>query len=102
VKVDRVTDRAFVHTNHCIDDGTSLEEGERTPEHVEGSQTRLDRGAHLASDLDAFFADPSIARRAESPQDVATCGAVVMRPVERRLDSVWGIPGEGPWETFRL
>jgi isopenicillin-N N-acyltransferase-like protein len=102
MKVDRVTDRAFVHTNHCIDEGTSLEEGERTPEHVEGSQTRLDRGAHLASDLDAFFADPSIARRAGLPQDVATCGAVVMRPVERRLDSVWGIPGEGPWETFRL
>jgi isopenicillin-N N-acyltransferase-like protein len=102
VKVDRVTESPFVHTNHCIDPGTRLEEGTRTPEHVAGSQTRLERGADLALDLDAFFADPSIARRATTPHDVATCGAVVIRPLERRLDSVWGIPGDGPWETFRL
>jgi isopenicillin-N N-acyltransferase-like protein len=102
VKVDRVTERPFVHTNHCIDPGTRLEEGQRTPEHVVGSQTRLERGGDLATDLDAFFSDSAIARRAVSPQDVATCGAVVMRTKERRLDSVWGIPGELPWETFRL
>ena len=44
----------------------------------------------------------SIARRADSSHDVATCGAVVIKPGERRLDSVWGIPGDHPWETFRL
>ena len=102
VNVTRVTGSPFVHTNHCIDAGTQLEEGIRTPEHIEGSQTRLERGNELAQDLDAFFDDPSIARRASSPHDVATCGAVVIRPLTRRLDSVWGIPGEGSWESFSL
>jgi len=102
VRVDRVADQPFVHTNHCLDDGTRLEEGARTPEHVVGSQARLERGLELAQDLEAFFADPAIARHAAQPHDVATCGAVIIRPGERRLDSVWGIPGEVPWETFRL
>jgi isopenicillin-N N-acyltransferase-like protein len=102
VRVDRVTDHPFVHTNHCLDDGTRLEEGRRPPEHVLGSQTRLELGTDLARDLDAFFADPAIARRAASRQDVATCGAVMIWPRQRRLDSVWGLPGEAPWETFRL
>jgi isopenicillin-N N-acyltransferase-like protein len=102
VKVDSVTERPFVHTNHCIDSGTRLEEGERTQEHVAGSQTRLEKGADLALDLDAFFTEPSIARRASSPSDVATCGAVVMHTRQRRLDAVWGLPGEVPWETFSL
>ncbi len=102
IEVTRVTGTPFVHTNHCLDPGTSLEEGERTPEHVAGSDERLERGTELAQDLDGFFSDPSIARRAESPADVATCGAVVIRPREKRLDSVWGIPGDNPWESFRL
>ncbi|MGH8872838.1 MAG: C45 family autoproteolytic acyltransferase/hydrolase [Acidimicrobiia bacterium] len=102
VEVTPVAEMPFVHTNHCLDPGTRLEEGARSPEHVVGSQTRLDRGSDLARDLDAFFSDPAIARRAESPHDVATCGAVVIRPMERRLDSVWGIPGDAPWESFRL
>jgi isopenicillin-N N-acyltransferase-like protein len=102
VEVTQVAEAPFVHTNHCLGPGTSLEEGARPPEHVAGSQTRLDRGADLVGDLDAFFSDPSIARRADSPYEVATCGAVVIRPIEKRLDSVWGIPGDRPWETFRL
>jgi hypothetical protein len=69
---------------------------------VAGSAARLERGSELARDLDSFFADPSISRRAALPQDIATCGAVVIRPGERRLDSVWGIPGEIPWESFQL
>ncbi len=102
VKVDRVTERPFVHTNHCLDPSTVVEEGPRPPEHVEGSQTRLERGTDHALDLDSFFADPAIARRADGPGAVATCGAVRMYPAERRLDSVWGLPGESAWETFRL
>lgn len=102
IEVTPVTASPFVHTNHCLDDGTRLEEGERTPEHVTGSATRLERGSELAQDLDAFFAEPSIARRASSPEEVATCGAVVIRPREKRLESVWGIPGDSPWESFQL
>ena len=59
-------------------------------------------GEELAQDLDRFFEDPAIARRAVQPADVATCGAVVIRPGEKRLDSVWGIPGDSPWESFQL
>lgn len=102
VEVTRVTDAPFIHTNHCLDSGTRLEEGERPSEHVAGSEARLERGSELAQDLDSFFSDPSIARRAESRHEVATCGAVVIRPREKRLESVWGIPGDNPWESFRL
>lgn len=102
VEVTRVTDAPFVHTNHCLDEGTRLEEGERPAEHVVGSDSRLQRGSELSQDLDAFFSDPSIARRAASPHETATCGAVVIRPGEKRLDSVWGIPADNPWESFRL
>ena len=56
----------------------------------------------LDAGIRAGLADPSIARRASSPHDVATCGAVVIRPGEKRLDSVWGIPGDSPWESFQL
>jgi isopenicillin-N N-acyltransferase-like protein len=102
MEVTRVTEVPFVHTNHCLDEGTRLEEGERTPEHVAGSDERLERGTELSQDLDRFFSDQAIARRARSPGDVATCGAVVIRPKEKKLDSVWGIPGDSPWESFRL
>ncbi|MGC2239948.1 MAG: C45 family peptidase [Acidimicrobiia bacterium] len=102
VKVTRVEDRAFVHTNHCLDVATRGQEGERTAEHISGSQERLNKGEKLSHDLEAFFADPAIARRADDPHDVATCGAVKIWPGERRLDSVWGVPGDREWETFRL
>jgi isopenicillin-N N-acyltransferase-like protein len=102
IRVTSVAETPFVHTNHCLDEGARLEEGARTPEHVAGSAARLERAAELARDLDSFFADASIARRAASPDDVATCGAVVIRTKDRLLDSVWGIPGENPWESFRL
>ena len=102
VQVRRVTQKPFVHTNHCLDPKTRKEESVRPPEHVLSSQTRLDRGTDLASDLKAFFAEPSIARRADEPSAVATCGAVIMRPGERLMESVWGVPGDRPWETFQL
>lgn len=102
VQVTRVTEAPYVHTNHCLADTTRAEEGERGPELVESSRTRLERGTKLAADLDSFFSDPAIIRRPTDRHHVATCGAVVIRPGERRLDAVWGVPGERPWETFRL
>ncbi len=74
----------------------------RAPESVASSLTRLERGTTLATDLDAFFAEPSISRRAGAPHETATCGAVIMHPAERRMESVWGVPGDHPWETFQL
>ncbi|MEX1126150.1 MAG: C45 family peptidase [Acidimicrobiia bacterium] len=101
-RVQRVTNEPFVHTNHCLDPGTRKEESVRAPESVASSLTRLDRGTDLASDLESFFLEPTIARRSVGPHDTATCGAVVMRPAERRMESVWGVPGDHPWETFQL
>ncbi len=98
-KVDR---GPFAHTNHCIDSTTRVEEGQRTQEHVVSSNLRLDLGLRHADDLESFFSDPAISKRAIDPHLTATCGAVVMRPSEQRLDAVWGIPGDHPWETFRL
>jgi len=102
VHVRRVDHEPYVHTNHCLDPGAIKLEAVRAPESIASSRTRLERGADLASDLEAFFAEPSIARRAASPHDVATCGAVIMRPAERKMESVWGVPGDHPWETFQL
>lgn len=102
VKVTDVEQAPFVHTNHCLDLETIKEEGARTYEHQEDSLARLEIGMLNATDLLSFFGNPTIARRANGPHETATCGAVVMRPADRQLDSVWGIPGDEPWETFQL
>jgi isopenicillin-N N-acyltransferase-like protein len=100
--VTRVSGRPFVHTNHCVSEQTGPEEGARLPESVISSDLRLSQGQTHADDLDSFFASPDISRRAEAVHDVATCGAVVMEPALRRMRSVWGVPGDHPWETFQL
>ncbi|MEX1038959.1 MAG: C45 family peptidase [Acidimicrobiia bacterium] len=99
-RVTRVESGAFVHTNHCLAPETKAEEGVRNPLSEENSDRRLDQGSALASDLEAFFADAEINRGAPTPHDVATCGAVVMRPAARSLQAVWGQPGFYPWEHF--
>lgn len=101
-KVTRANGSPLVHTNHCVQPETAAEEGERLPEHIESSKLRLDIGTRAASDLEAFFADPAISRRATEPHLVATCGAVIMEPAQREMRAVWGVPGDHPWETFRL
>ncbi|MFQ5522999.1 MAG: C45 family autoproteolytic acyltransferase/hydrolase [Acidimicrobiia bacterium] len=99
--VTQVSGEPFVHTNHCLYDATASEEVERLLMDQESSDARLEVGSELAGDLEAFFANPTISRRGEG-HDVATCGAVIMEPRERRLRAVWGLPGEHPWETFQL
>jgi isopenicillin-N N-acyltransferase-like protein len=97
-----VVGEPYVHTNHCVDQLTAAEEGERLAEHVENSNIRLNVGAKLAEDLEGFFEEPLISRRVDGPHDVGTCGAVVMEPSKRRMRAVWGVPGDHPWETFDL
>jgi isopenicillin-N N-acyltransferase-like protein len=99
-EVTRVDSGSFVHTNHCLDAATRAEEGLRSPLNEASSDRRLEQGNALASNLESFFADPEISRGATTPHDVATCGAVVMRPVARTMDAVWGRPGSQPWEHF--
>jgi isopenicillin-N N-acyltransferase-like protein len=98
--VTSVDSGSFVHTNHCLDAATRAEEGLRNPLSEASSDGRLELGRALASNLDSFFADPEINREAATPHDVATCGAVVMRPAARTMEAVWGQPGSQPWERF--
>lgn len=98
--VTRVDAGVFVHSNHCLDPRTALEEGSRNVVNVESSERRLRAGLAKGANLDLFFSDPAISRRAENPHDVATCGAVSMSPAKRSMDAVWGLPGHFPWEHF--
>jgi isopenicillin-N N-acyltransferase-like protein len=101
-RVTRVEIGSFVHTNHCLAAETKAEEGLRNPLNEANSDRRLDQGLALSSDLEAFFADADINRSASTDHDVATCGAVVMRPADRSMEAVWGRPGTHPWEHFSL
>jgi isopenicillin-N N-acyltransferase-like protein len=101
-KVTRVNGKPLVHANNCLHPETKAEEGTRLAEWVENSDHRLRIGEDRAHDVEAFFADPMISRRADDPHAVATCGAVIMEPARRTMRAVWGIPGDQPWETFQL
>jgi isopenicillin-N N-acyltransferase-like protein len=101
-RVTSVDTGSFVHTNHCLARETKAEEGLRNPLNEANSDRRLDQGLALSSDLEAFFADADINRSASTDHDVATCGAVVMRPADRSMEAVWGQPGTHPWEHFSL
>ena len=100
-KVTRV-DGSYVHTNHCVHPSTASGEGQRRPEYVENSNLRLEVAEKLADDIEKFFEEPLISRRVEQVHDVGTCGAVIMEPGLGRMRSVWGVPGDHPWETFHL
>jgi len=99
-KVTRVDSRPFAHANHCLDEETAMVEGHRERINVEDSRARQQIADLGGGDLDALFANPRISKRVDDPHLTGTCGAVVMRPRQRAIDAVWGIPGQGDWETF--
>lgn len=101
-RVARSDTDPLVHANNCLYPETSAEEAPRAADWVENSEVRLRIGEEKAHDLESFFADPSISRRSDDPAGIATCGAVIMTPAERRFDAVWGVPGDHPWQTFQL
>jgi isopenicillin-N N-acyltransferase like protein len=101
-RLTRTNGNPLVHANNCVYPETLEEEPPRLPEFVENSNERLRLGEEFAHDLEAFFAHPTISRRASDPAETATCGAVIIEPGERRMKAVWGIPGDHPWETFQL
>lgn len=101
-RVTRASGSTLVHANNCLFPETQAGEGKRDPLLVENSNERLRLAEKHVDDLEAFFADTGISRRAEGAHDVATCGAVIMEPATRTMRAVWGVPGDHPWETFRL
>jgi isopenicillin-N N-acyltransferase-like protein len=102
MKVTRVSTEPFVHSNHCLDLETISVEAPRPYEYQENSLERLEEGQRLSTDIDRFFESSVISRRATTPDETATCGAVIMSPQQRQMKSVWGLPGEGIWEEFQL
>jgi len=101
-RVTSVDKEPFVHANHCLDETTLLEHGYREPEHVANSELRLEIGQINSADPEVFFKDPEISRHTDDPHDVATCGAVIIEPAQRKMRAIWGVPGDHPWETFQL
>lgn len=101
-EVTTVTTEPFIHSNHCLVPANVPEEAPRQEEAVASSDIRLKLGSEMARDLEAFFAEPSISRRATDPSATATCGAVIMEPAIKRMRAIWGVPGDLPWETFEL
>lgn len=101
-RLTRTNGRALVHANNCLFPETTSEEAARLPEWVANSEERLRIGEESADDLEAFFANPTISRRVDDLHEVATCGAVIVEPAQRLMRAVWGVPGDHPWETFRL
>ena len=101
-RVTPVEKEPFVHANHCLDETAAREHGYREPEHILNSELRLDIGLTKAADPEVFFKDPEISRHAADLHDVATCGAVIIEPAQRRMRAIWGVPGDHPWETFQL
>ena len=101
-KVTLVEDKPYVHANHCLDENTSLEHGYREPEHVANSAMRQEIGTINSANPGVFFKDSEISRHAQDRHDVATCGAVIIEPARRKMQAVWGVPGDHPWETFQL
>lgn len=101
-RVTRTNGRPVVHANNCLHAETRDEEPKRPHEWVVNSDERLRIGSENAHDLDVFFANPTISRRATQPDEVATCGAVIIEPASRTMKAVWGVPGDHPWETFQL
>lgn len=101
-RVTRTNGSPLVHANNCLHPETIAEEGTRNPEWRGNSDLRLRIGEEKYDDLESFFADPLISRRAEDVHEVATCGAVIIEPAKRTMRAVWGVPGDHPWETFQL
>lgn len=101
-EVTRVTADPFVHTNHCLAPDTVGEEAPRLEESVASSDIRLKLGNEMARDLESLFGEPAISRHGVNPEDTATCGAVIMQPAMGTMRAVWGVPGDGPWETLKL
>ncbi len=101
-RVVKTNGSPLVHANNCLYPETTPEEAPRHPEMRANSDERLRIGTELADDLEAFFANPNISRRADGPEAIATCGAVIVDTGRKEMKAVWGVPGDHPWETFRL
>lgn len=96
------TSAPLAHSNHCLAGNTAREEALQSEELSGDSRTRLRIANESASDPDAFFGNPLIARVGSVPHEGATCGAVLITPGANQMRAVWGVPGYQEWEDFNV
>lgn len=103
-------DRPLVHTNHCLAGATREVERPIDEEALASSFARYARASELLDRHDLSPVDlqdvtrdgEAICYPAEPPHDVATCGAVVLRPGTGEFWAVRGLPSEGVFERVDL
>ena len=108
--ITEVGDEALVHTNHCLSQVAVALEREREAASQENSEARLKTArAYLSKngvtpeDAQELTRERSaICRQPSGPNEVATCGAAVMRPKTREFWAVWGLPSENAYERFTV
>lgn len=102
VAVDVLDDVPLVHTNHCLHSSTRALEATRAATLTKSSSERFERATTLSEegglDVDGLWAilsdESSICRRSQPPDNVESCGGVVMRPSTREMWASAGIPAD--------
>lgn len=111
--VQHVTELAadpIVHTNHCLAPAARRVERPRKPASRTSSEARLETAERLLGggeigleDLQALTREPEAVCIPPTGRDeIATCGAAIMRPATLDFWAVWGLPSENEYEHFSL
>jgi isopenicillin-N N-acyltransferase-like protein len=100
---------SYFHTNHCVDDEMKatarIMPGSTTLLRYQTLQARADGGRvpRTAREMFDAFADVGLSNdKPDAPDDVATCGAIVMDLKQKTALACQGIPGPGvtPFEVI--
>ncbi|CAN5769541.1 C45 family autoproteolytic acyltransferase/hydolase [soil metagenome] len=110
VAVDELESLPLVHTNHCLHASTRALEASRPGALTESSVTRHRRATELVAsggrDMESLWEilsdEGSICRRAQPPDNIESCGAVVMRPDTLEMWVADGVPADTPPVRFVL
>ncbi|HEX7003756.1 MAG TPA: C45 family peptidase [Trueperaceae bacterium] len=108
--VTKLEGEPLVHTNHCLRPETQEVERERTPVSLAESGGRLERSLELLGrgtvtpgTLQRLAADePTICVSPRHSDDIATCGAAIMRPATGEFWAVKGAPSRGSFRRYTV
>ncbi len=108
--VTEVAEVTLVHTNHTLEESTTVFEAQRPSGLMESSHRRLSRARRLVDgktlgpdDLMAITRDSeAVCQVSHEPFHVESCGAAVMRPATGEFWAVWGRPDLNEYERFEL
>lgn len=102
VAVDVLGGAPLVHTNHCLHSSTRALEATRPATLAKSSSDRFDRATALSEtgglDVDLLWDilsdESAICRRSQPPDNIESCGGVVMRPSTGEMWASAGIPAD--------